>query len=213
MAIPRNLGNLASGADTNGVLGVTKGGIGLTSPGTSGNVLVSNGTAWTSVAPAGGSMVFLASATPSSGTITFEDVFTGYDTFVIIGTNITVPSSTNVEFIFKLGGTFLTSGYNFAVNNSGTASGTYVARIGENFSGIRFYTSDFNTAPLNFNMYLTNPTSTTTDKYAYWTGAFGNRASSGFGLNASTSSELTGIRFGGGTINAGICRLYGIKNS
>jgi hypothetical protein len=31
MAIPRNLGNLAQGADTNGVLGVTKGGTGATS--------------------------------------------------------------------------------------------------------------------------------------------------------------------------------------
>lgn len=52
MAIPRNLGNLASGADTNGVLGATKGGTGLASPGTSGNILTSNGTTWTSAAPA-----------------------------------------------------------------------------------------------------------------------------------------------------------------
>ena len=53
MTIPRNLSKLAEGADTNGVLGATYGGTGLTSPGTSGNVLTSNGTGWTSSAPAG----------------------------------------------------------------------------------------------------------------------------------------------------------------
>lgn len=52
MAIPRNLSNLAPGADTSGVLGVSKGGTGLTTPGASGNVLVSDGTNWTSSAPA-----------------------------------------------------------------------------------------------------------------------------------------------------------------
>ena len=50
MAIPRNLGNLAPGVDTNGVLGVSKGGTGVTSPGAAGNVLTSNGTTWTSAA-------------------------------------------------------------------------------------------------------------------------------------------------------------------
>lgn len=71
MAIPRNLGNLAPGVSTTGVLGVTKGGTGATTltannvilgngtsavqfvaPGTTGNILVSNGTTWTSTAPA-----------------------------------------------------------------------------------------------------------------------------------------------------------------
>jgi hypothetical protein len=120
MAIPRNLGNLAPGIDTNGVLGVTKGGTGATSsaaapfalkgansditsltglttalsvgqggtgsttltannvllgngtsavqavaPGTTGNVLTSNGTTWTSAAlvipPAAGVLTAVAS--------------------------------------------------------------------------------------------------------------------------------------------------------
>jgi hypothetical protein len=52
MAIPRNLGNLAQGANSSGVLQPSYGGTGLTSAGTAGNVLVSNGTAWTSTAPA-----------------------------------------------------------------------------------------------------------------------------------------------------------------
>jgi hypothetical protein len=43
MAIPRNLGNLAQGANTSGVLGTSKGGTGLTTVGTNGQVLTSNG--------------------------------------------------------------------------------------------------------------------------------------------------------------------------
>jgi hypothetical protein len=54
MTIPRNLSKLAEGADTNGVLGPSYGGTGLSSPGTNGNVLISNGTAWTSAALAAG---------------------------------------------------------------------------------------------------------------------------------------------------------------
>ena len=71
MTIPRNLSILARGADSSGVLGVTNGGTGATTlasnnvllgngtsalqsvaPGSNGNVLTSNGTTWTSSAPA-----------------------------------------------------------------------------------------------------------------------------------------------------------------
>ena len=45
MTISRNLSNLAPGASSTGVLDVTKGGTGVATPGTSGNVLTSNGTA------------------------------------------------------------------------------------------------------------------------------------------------------------------------
>ena len=42
-------------ANVSGTLPVANGGTGLTSAGTSGNVLVSNGSVWTSAAPSGGS--------------------------------------------------------------------------------------------------------------------------------------------------------------
>lgn len=79
MAIPRNLGNLAQGADTLGVLGPSKGGTGTTTltannvilgngtlpvtfvaPSTAGNVLISNGTTWVSQAASGGTQPFMA---------------------------------------------------------------------------------------------------------------------------------------------------------
>lgn len=52
MTISRNLSKLAEGADTSGVLAASNGGTGLTAPGTSGNILTSNGSAWVSAAPA-----------------------------------------------------------------------------------------------------------------------------------------------------------------
>ena len=71
MSIPRNLSDLANAVDSNGTLTVPGGGTGLATltannvllgngtssvlavaPGTNGNVLVSNGTTWTSAAPA-----------------------------------------------------------------------------------------------------------------------------------------------------------------
>lgn len=44
-------------ANVSGVVAVANGGTGLTSPGTSGNVLTSNGTAWTSAAPTAGTVI------------------------------------------------------------------------------------------------------------------------------------------------------------
>ena len=54
MTISRNLSILAEGANSSGVLGAAYGGTGLSTPGTSGNVLTSNGTGWVSSAPTGG---------------------------------------------------------------------------------------------------------------------------------------------------------------
>lgn len=54
MTIPRDLSNLAPGANTSGVLQPSKGGTGLTASGTLGNVLTSDGTVWVSSAPSGG---------------------------------------------------------------------------------------------------------------------------------------------------------------
>ena len=48
MGIARYLSKLASVLNAEGVVPPSKGGTGVTSPGASGNVLVSNGTAWVS---------------------------------------------------------------------------------------------------------------------------------------------------------------------
>lgn len=48
MSIARYLAKLAQGLSPQGVLGASKGGTGLTSAGTAGNVLISDGTTWVS---------------------------------------------------------------------------------------------------------------------------------------------------------------------
>lgn len=52
MSIPRNLSKLAEGADSSGVLGVANGGTGLTSVGTNGQVIQSNGSTLSWATPA-----------------------------------------------------------------------------------------------------------------------------------------------------------------
>lgn len=54
MTIPRNLSILAQGVGPTGVLGPAYGGTGITSVGPTGNVLISDGTGWTSAALAAG---------------------------------------------------------------------------------------------------------------------------------------------------------------
>ena len=67
MGIARYLSKLGSVLSSEGVVPVSKGGTGITSSGTSGNILVSNGTGWTSAANVP-RVVVLASAT----TVTFN---------------------------------------------------------------------------------------------------------------------------------------------
>jgi len=88
MTINRNLAELAPGANISGVLAPTNGGTGLTTltannvilgngtssvqfvaPGTTGNVLTSNGTTWTSSAAGGGgggSWIYLSKVTATA---------------------------------------------------------------------------------------------------------------------------------------------------
>ena len=121
MAIPRNLGNLAPGVNTNGVLGVTKGGTGATSltannvllgngtsalqvvaPGANGNVLTSNGTTWTSAAaPGGGSMVLISTQNPNGTSPSFAWTgLSGYRNYVII---FSLWASTNSTIYLRTG--------------------------------------------------------------------------------------------------------------
>jgi hypothetical protein len=89
MTIPRNLSNLAPGASTGGVLSASYGGTGLTSPGTAGNALVSNGTDWVSQAVATSSptqQIFTFTAL----TGTFARAATKAGTYSQITTTVTV---------------------------------------------------------------------------------------------------------------------------
>ena len=72
MTFAANLAAQASNINASGVAGAAAGGTGLAAPGTSGNVLTSNGTAWTSSAlPAGG----VTSLNGQTGAITNTNLY------------------------------------------------------------------------------------------------------------------------------------------
>lgn len=112
MAIPRNLSNLAQGADTSGVLGPTKGGTGLSSVGATGNVLTSNGSAWVSSAPSGvpvGALqYFSSSAIPDSSWLACNGTIYSDSSYPSLSTAIgNIPNRTTSSqnaTIFNSGG-------------------------------------------------------------------------------------------------------------
>lgn len=99
-----------------GTLGATNGGTGLTSPGASGNVLTSNGTAWVSSAPSGSAgIVPVGSLITASSSAALDFVLTGgYKEYVIKfwdlrpatdNSNLWVRTSTNGGSSFDAGST------------------------------------------------------------------------------------------------------------
>lgn len=95
MTIPRDLSNLAPGANTSGVLQPSKGGTGLTSPGTNGNVLTSNGTAWVSSAPSSAG----SGGATATGNVTLTSASSGAQsiTTTAFGQSVTLPNATTMS--------------------------------------------------------------------------------------------------------------------
>jgi len=226
MAIPRNLGNLAQGADTSGVLGPSKGGTGLTSVGTNGNVLTSNGTSWTSSAPAGGgSWVYLSTVTASSSaTVDITNTINStYDTYFIVASNI-VPSSNNVSLFarFYMSGDYQEDGYRVALtyNNDQQTDYQRITATNQNKIRVGLDLSNNVARTYEFVMRISQPSLTTTNKTVYIQG--GSVQESGYaqwvqgvGVNTSYTSALSRIRFfmDSGNITSGVFRLYGVKNN
>jgi hypothetical protein len=120
--------------DLTTALPAVDGGTGLTSVGTSGNVLTSNGTAWTSAAPAGLSIATVVNTT--SGTVAD---FTGLPSTVkrITVMMNQVSSNGSTPFIIQLGtsGGFVTSGYYGQTNTVGVSSAAWSAGMLFNSAG------------------------------------------------------------------------------
>ena len=112
---------------------VAQGGTGLTAPGTSGNVLTSNGTTWTSVTPSGASGTVTSVATGnglSGGTITTSGTLT-----------VAAPSAGSVGSYAFVGSTANTD-FNFGSNYSvGTGANQFQAFSGSlgTVGGPQFY--------------------------------------------------------------------------
>jgi hypothetical protein len=216
MAIPRNLGNLAQGVDSSGVLGTTKGGTGLTTVGTNGQVLQSNGTALVFATPSSGSaMTLISTQTVTNGTMQWTGL-TGYDRY-IVKFNRLIPVTGNGIFLqFGTGSTptWTTSGYYVVLQYS--SGGGAVQVFQSTYSGAEifgilasaapgFYFGDVNI----YGMTTTNPNTYTLSLVS--TGSEQEYAYSY--MNPVLSSAPTAIRIICNTGNiTGSASLYGLSS-
>jgi hypothetical protein len=108
--------NYLSGLTLGSALGATSGGTGLTAPGTAGNVLTSNGSAWTS-------------STPTTGTVTTVSVVSANGLAGTVATATSTPAitlSTTITGVLKGNGTAIsaaTSGTDYSAGTSALTTG------------------------------------------------------------------------------------------
>jgi len=198
-------------------------------PGTSGNVLTSNGSTWQSTAPAApaasGAVVFLSEVTASgSSTVDVETAFSStYDAYMIVCSAGVVQTNNVLLYAqVKVGGSYDTgSNYQYHTAIPVSATGSYNALVSGGNDRISIFSTISNAASASFSFcfYVYAPASTSLAKNFTFTGvcntnAGGMQAVTGSASNNSTSA-LTGVRFfaSSGNIQSGKFRLYGIKNS
>ena len=199
----------------------------VTSAGTSGQVLQSNGASAPSwVTAGGGSLIYLSTVTASnSSTVSIETTFDStYENYVLIVSNLRgTVANAELRIRFKLSGGYSSADYFYHTTRLISTSAAYGAEATGSASsllaGSNIAATATNSGQGNF--YIHNPASTTSYKAIYGTfvSGFDNndaaRTTNLYGANNTDTSALTGIRFlmSTGNISAGTFRLYGIKNS
>ena len=118
----------SSAAPVWGTVGVSGGGTGLTSVGSNGQVLQSNGTGLQYATPTTPGMVLISTKTASSSASLEWTGLSGYSRYVLYFNNLLPASSSLWNMLVGTGATptYLTSGYNIvglsSYNNNGTAT-------------------------------------------------------------------------------------------
>jgi hypothetical protein len=216
----------ASLTANNVLLGNGTSAVQVVAPGANGNVLTSNGTTWSSVTPAGSTLVFLSSVTASnSATVDIETgIGSDYDFYLITFTNVTPNSGSPLRARMKIGGSYATSDYRAMGVGGYSNGGSAVSGLSENNNAYISLSlsnvSHTGGSTISGELWFSNPTSTTLHKIInYVSGGLDSTPNffllHGSGTNTSSLSALSGIRFyfNGADVSTGIFRLYGIKNS
>jgi hypothetical protein len=110
------------------------------SPGSSGNVLTSNGTTWSSSAPSGGgsAMTLISTLTASNSATLAWTGLSGYSKYLLIFQNM-IPATNNerlyLQFGTGAGPTYITSSYHWSVqaigqSSSSNAGGASISQLG-----------------------------------------------------------------------------------
>lgn len=197
----------------------------VVAPGSSGNVLTSNGTTWTSATPASAALILISTQTVS-GTPTTVDFTSGisstYDDYLIIFEN--ARSSTNnqsLDIRLYKSGAFQTSGYNYQYTEARNSTTTAISGVGNN-GAAQILTDSGNTNATNTyqagRVFLQNVNSATANACTVMTetagmgGLVGENYIARAGGSQNTAAVVTGIRFlwSGGTFTSGTFRLYGV---
>lgn len=202
-------------------------GIGGATYGTSGQVLTSGGSgaAPTWSTPAGGSWVYLSTVTASgSSTVDVENAFDStYDMYVIVATGVYFNTATLMGIRFKLGGSYLTSGYSYQSTGYSAGSGA-ISDSSSSWNKINMtsVSSGIVDYAMSFIVYIPTPWNSGTilkQVYGQLSGPNNSGKTSGVqfsGVNDTVYDPLTGVRFlaaNGSSTITGKFRLYGIKNS
>ena len=198
--------------------------------GTNGQVLTSSGTGsaptWTT--PAAGALILLSTVTASnSATMDIESTFSStYDKYLISVTGLVCQTDgQQLQMLLKIGGTYLTSATYVGFENRTQSSTSTFAGTNDSFASPNTFVSvhsilgNVGGENASFDLYISNPSSTTLQKLYYFLGAGLTNANQvryiqGVGCNTDTAA-LTGVRFqmASGNITSGVARLYGIANS
>ena len=167
-------------------------------PGTSGNLLTSNGSAWTSAAPAGGGPTFATAVNPSSvASVTFTGIPSGVNTVTVGCYDLDFSGSDKVEVQIGDSGGIETSGYVSSVGSQSESTNHTDAFVTQN-SGM---TTE---ARALFHLFRVDG-----NKWVYSAGASGNSQNNGSGMKL-LSGELTQlmVKTGGGyNMSTGVIRI------
>lgn len=229
--------NLATGVT--GTLPVANGGTGATSltannvllgngtsavqvvaPGTNGNVLMSNGTTWTSAAVSSGALT-LISTTSANGTniINITSGFNStYDDYLLIGENITFPGTGYVGMRLYTNGTARSSSYSLQSQQFQSTLSTSRSTTATEIGVTNGSDSD---SRLSFFVYLLNANSTSARNsvlgnafQAQPSGTLANTQYSLFGGSYTGDNfAVNGVQFiyfGGNPFSTFTLRLYGV---
>ena len=201
---------------------------GATAPTTGQLLTATSGTAATWQSPAAGGTTgwqLLSTVTASnSATVDVESTFDStYDSYVIVVTSLkSVNNNQQLWLRMKLGGSYITSGYRFAMMQQVDDYPTYYPQVGVSQVGVLVASGLGNLAAesLNSEIIINNPTNTSLKKMVKFSGCQIDESArtsyvDGGGHAATPTTALTGIRLyaGTGNIASGKIRLYGISNS
>lgn len=215
--------NVSLTAGVTGTLPAANGGTGVTAPGTSGNLLTSNGSAWVSQAPAvAGDCVLLATATLSStSSIIFDNVYlnSNYIAFRVMFCNV-IPSTANASLDLQTStnnGTSFDSSSAYTYRYQHISGASTVSSYSESNVGVARLTPSLSTEEISGELCLYNLSNTTSEKA--FVGQFNAFIYSGGIAHISSVSkrnsvnDIDAIKFvmSTGTFSSGVVKLYGYK--